>query len=433
MVSIASAGSRSVMGAVKQSYSQGKITNEQRGEYLTTYKSAVSSWKGLSGQRRSELGSVIAQAQRLARLGWLTPARMPAVFLTLKRNREWWASKGAPASGARVTFKGSRIMLQYYPGQGLQIQVLGNCGNANGYWGAKQKVALEELLDELVTLKVVRPAGGGRSFVTLEYYFPFGGGSPPWFSGMAQATCIQALARGAKTLKDDSYNEVATSMLPAFWINTTKGVRVPMSGGSWYALYNFDPGQVVLNGQLQALLGLYDFYSLAGSEKAYELFQDGSKATMANLSSFDTGAWSLYSKGGSEADLNYHKLQTEFLQKLCKRTEIELYCEKAERFSDYLKEPPEFNGLYVYPKSPKSGRTARFGFKLSKVSTVTLSIRSGSGKLVSSRSYYLTRGSRSLSWAIPKWASGSFSYTLRGVDLAGNVGQIDGTFKVVKG
>ena len=39
-------------------------------------------------------------------------------------------------------------------------------------------------------------------FLTWEYYFAFGGGSPPWISGMAQGTAMQSLARAGHRLND---------------------------------------------------------------------------------------------------------------------------------------------------------------------------------------------------------------------------------------
>ena len=43
--------------------------------------------------------------------------------------------------------------------------------------------------------------GARRSgFLAWEYYFAYGSGSPPWVSGMTQATAIQALSRGYRAL-----------------------------------------------------------------------------------------------------------------------------------------------------------------------------------------------------------------------------------------
>ncbi len=45
-----------------------------------------------------------------------------------------------------------------------------------------------------------------RRFIAWEYMFHFGGGAPPWISGMAEATAIQALARAAVLLEEPAYH-----------------------------------------------------------------------------------------------------------------------------------------------------------------------------------------------------------------------------------
>ena len=55
----------------------------------------------LRGARRSELAYVVESVERLALARQLTPSRMPALFLQLRRNTAYWASK--PVPGERVT------------------------------------------------------------------------------------------------------------------------------------------------------------------------------------------------------------------------------------------------------------------------------------------------------------------------------------------
>ena len=48
----------------------------------------------------------------------------------------------------------------------------------------------------------------------------------------------------------------------------------------------------------------------------------------------DTGSWSLYSLGGRESDLGYHRLVRDFLDNLCDRTRTPVYCKTAKKFTD---------------------------------------------------------------------------------------------------
>ena len=126
------------------------------------------------------------------------PSRLPALFLTLQRNVEYWSSQPLLTSGARISFPGSELVFQLYPGHGLQIQWLGTFGKLNGYWsgGKRYDARAGALLDEALPLATER-AGG----LAWEYLFPFDGQKPPWVSSLAQGTGLQAMARSATRLQ----------------------------------------------------------------------------------------------------------------------------------------------------------------------------------------------------------------------------------------
>ena len=299
--------------------------------------------------RSGELRAVVAGVESLARRKLLTSTRMPAAFLQLQRNAEFWPTRSFPKQpqperkpctggsglgGARVTFEGDPIVFQWYPGQGLQIQPLANFGKANALWRACQPPTeppqpgaeppppcrpeeLRALLDRLVALASQR---GG--FTAWEYFFAFGGGTPPWISGLAQGTAIQALTRGSQLLGDPKYVEFARGALGAFERKPPLGVRAPSTSGvgRHYLIYSFSSGLRVLNGFLQSLVGLYDFADATKDKRAQRLFRTGDRAARREIPRYDTGAWSLYASGGSESDLGYHRLVRDFLQSLCDRT-----------------------------------------------------------------------------------------------------------------
>ena len=75
----------------------------------------------------------------------------------------------------------------------------------------------------------------------------------------------------------------------------------------------------MLNAFAQTLNGLYDYATIGQHARALELFAKGERSLRAELPSYDTGAWTLYSLGGAEATLEYHALATDFLANLCER------------------------------------------------------------------------------------------------------------------
>ena len=63
----------------------------------------------------------------------------------------------------------------------------------------------------------------------------------------------------------------------------------------------------------QSLVGLYDLAHATGDPRAQRLFAAGDRAARREIPRYDTGAWSLYSLGGRESDLGYHRLVREGL------------------------------------------------------------------------------------------------------------------------
>ena len=408
---------------------RGSIDAERGSEYLATYSAALKTRKALSGQRRAELSYVIDTVRRFARQRRLT-ARLAPLFLMLRRNRDWWAKAGPPGSGARVQLGGSRVIFQYFPGKGLQLHPLANFGRLNGYWMAKRNGDLRSMAEDLVDLAVER-----NGFLTWEYYFAFGGGSPPWISGMAQGTAMQALARASSRLNDPALLEVAARARGAFEAATPKGVRVSQGTGDWYALYSFDPRLYVLNGHLQAVNGLRTYAELAPADTAAAArFEAGDAAAKARIASFDTGAWSLYSRpswdAGPEANLNYHTLNRDFARNLCKGTGDRAYCEAADHFTQYLKQDPTVEPHRAVPAPATAGRGVKFRFRLSKVGRVGLVVKYA-GKTYLSTSAPFARGDRYIRWVPPRVRDErTYTYTLFARDLAGNSSAAEGEVTV---
>jgi hypothetical protein len=107
--------------------------------YLGSFSAALNAVKRLSGTRAVELEAVIENLHGIAVAGMLTPSRLPALFLTLDRNRRWWTTGPLLSSGQRVEFVGSQIVWEYYPGQWIELQELGSWGQADWMYEAGPK------------------------------------------------------------------------------------------------------------------------------------------------------------------------------------------------------------------------------------------------------------------------------------------------------
>jgi hypothetical protein len=420
-----------VKRALRRAVAAGQIDAAAASRYRSIYGHALAVYRKLGFQRRRELGAVIDVLRRIARAGQLSANRLPPLFLTLDNNRQWWGAKGAPSAGARVRFGDSLVLFQYYPGQGLQLQPLGNFGAANGYWSAHKDEKLRSLLEDLAALRVSR-----GSFSAWEYYFPFGGGSPPWVSGMAQATAAQAYARAGNRLADPHLTEIGRETLGAFEVPTPVGARVPAGAGAWYALYSFNPRLEVLNAMLQSLIGLKTYADLTGDAHAAALFDQGNGIAQARIGAYDTGAWSLYSRSGTragaEANLNYHTLNRDFARRLCTLTAVQAYCAAADHFTRYLHEDPRLDPYGPAPAPARGGRGVKFRFKLSKLGRVGITVVAG-GRTYLSTSAFFSRGNHYLRWVAPGLRSErTYEYRLSARDPAGNTSSVEGTIRVKK-
>lgn len=311
----ASARGPSVTTALSGLKSGGAITEAAYRQYTAAYSAAQSSLKRLSGTRRAELGSVLANTQQMAGARQFTPTRLPVIFLTLERNRQWWTTQPLVSSRVRVSFPQSKLVWEYYAGQGIQIQWLGTFGEANGYYlSGHENTNLRQLLSEVLPLATKR-AGG----IAWEYMFHFDGGAPPWTSGLSQGTALQVLARSWSRFKEPAFLTAAQQALGIFQTAPSTGVHVTTSAGAEYAEYTYAPSDRILNGFIQADVGLYDYTSITHDPLGLRLFEEGDAEARAEAPHYDTGAWSMYDQYG-ESDLNYHELLTEFLQHLCERT-----------------------------------------------------------------------------------------------------------------
>jgi hypothetical protein len=406
---------------LKRLFTSGQIEDAAYIEARRLFDRCLSTATRLRGARRVELLGVIANMHDIAARGALTASRLPVLLTTLERNREWWTTGRLLSYSQRVEFAGSELVWEYYPGEGIELQVLGTFGKANGLWQSHQDGKLQALLDEMVALAVQRgPA------LAWEYDFDFGGGAPPWTSALSQATGIQALARASVRLGEPTYLAVARRALTLFRLPPPLGVRVRTALGARYLIYSYAPSQIVVNAFVQTLIGLLDYARIAHDPTADRLYRAGDRQARHDVPAVDTGAWSLYQLGGAESTLPYHELLRDFLRNLCDRTGVGVYCDTAQRFTQDLRDPPVLE-LLTHRVRARSHVLVRF--HLSKVSRVGMTIRDDGGKTVLSTSTTVARGDHAYAW-VPR-TRGDYAVTLTGTDLAGNVGHADDAIEVL--
>jgi D-glucuronyl C5-epimerase C-terminus len=418
-------GRNAVYAALRKELRRQHIVRADYRRWRATYVRSVRTLRRLRGARATQLRYVLTSVESLALRRRLAASRMPVAFLQLERNRQYWRSMPYPAPGDQVSFRGSQILFQYFAGEGLQLHPLSTFKKANHLHGfcerrepACDEAALRRILDEMTALAVKR----GRGFIAWEYLFYFGGGSPPWMSGMAQATGIQALGRAATLLNEPKYIETARQALGAFETAPPTGVRTTgPRGGVHYLQYSFAPRLFIFNAFLQSLIGLHDFGKLANDDRARTLFRDAEPEARAEVPLSDVGDWSLYNYAGHESSSDYHELLREFLQSMCTRRLGALYCDYASRYRGYQVDPPELT--WEGPATATEDQPAAIRFNVSKLSAIEVKVTNPHGKVTFSRLATFRRGEGSFTWT-PR-GPGVFTVSVAAKELRTGLGKKD--------
>lgn len=310
------------------------------------------------GTKKTELTGVIRNTEQIAERRQLTGSLAPSVFLTLQVNRDWWTSpqQPIPPVGGRPIVPGSPLTWQYYAGEGLQIQWLATFGNANALatTSTPAKIAqLKAIQDEALRLQSVR--AGGPAW---QYLFDFGGGAPPWGSGMAQVTAMQSLVRTSNKLGDPIYRDTALRAVALLRHSSPSGALLKQPGGDHILLYTFTKTRV-MNAFIQAVSGLHEI-ALTGDTKVSALYVRAERELRIELPQYLTPNWARYSMGGANETPSYHTLSRDLLRGLCKTLTADaqlfasgqpvagglppaspdLYCQTAARFTAELQATP---------------------------------------------------------------------------------------------
>jgi hypothetical protein len=367
------------------------MTADDAATYRSILARATSTWRRLPGSRSTNLAAVLHDVARQWQR-YIAP-RALALFSMLDTNTRYLGSSAMPREGADI-LDADGVVYRAFAGKGLQFHPLGNFARLNRLLADDDDQADAAYLAAALIARAVPRAGA----LTWEYYFPFGGGSPPWTSGMVQAVAARAFAA------DGDYDVARQAYL------ALSRLIFPLNGGSWVRLYSFS-NLAVLNAQLQAALSLADYGQL-NQDPSATLLSDRLLQTADGLfGSFDTGAWSLYSLGGVESPLNYHVYVVNLLKRIATATQSPVWGARAERFDSYTTEPPT---VTVTRPSRPVRKSTYITFRLSKISRVNVTIAGRTSSMM------LSRGTHSFYWSAKGRRPGRYLVKVSATDLAGN-------------
>ena len=185
----ASAKPRTVKSELTRLAAAGRITATERQQRLADFNATKRAAKRLARgtTRQRELSGVVSIVEGMAARRKLNGPRLVPLWLTLDTQPAvYWTTPRRSGRPARISFPGSELVWQYYPGHGLQIQWLGTFGKLNGYWtGGKRYDARAGAAARRAAAAAPPSAPAALAW---EYLFPFDGQQPPWVSSLAQGT-----------------------------------------------------------------------------------------------------------------------------------------------------------------------------------------------------------------------------------------------------
>ncbi|MDI3475834.1 MAG: hypothetical protein PWQ95_1562 [Thermococcaceae archaeon] len=232
----------------------------------------------------------------------------------------------------------SSLPFVYYPARGFNLYPVSASHWAHSYFLMGRRDLSMRILDQLMPFIEYRDYNG-ETCAILPVYFHFQNASIPWVSGYAQGMAAGLYALAYNMTGNESYLTIAKLFLNSFDLPLSEnGFVTKTKYGVWYLEYNYYPEQLVLNGHIITLQGLYYYWKVTGDEKAYELFIKGGESVKRALPDFDTGNWSRYASIYNSSSEFYHRLHIRLLLWLYAKTGDETFMEYAEKWNSYLAE-----------------------------------------------------------------------------------------------
>lgn len=312
-----------VRRGLEQAAAAGRLSSAAVTRHGATLTRAATSIARLPAARAAILSAVLhdvaVQAPRY------DEPRALALFGMLDANRAYLERNDVTAERQDIT-DADGVVYRFYTGHGFQFQPLANFARLNAHVTEKRPEVARRLAAALVARGIPE-----RNALYWEYFFPFQGPSH-WTSGLAQAVAAQSLARTGDLVHEPAFATAAHSAFRA----VPETLSRPLGGGLWIREYGFSD-IAILNAQLQSLVSLTDYAKLTNAADVHRVVARMDVASRTLLPQFDTGCWSRYSLGGSDADLHYHTYHVQLLRRLASTRPAAVWKETGDRWSRFLR------------------------------------------------------------------------------------------------
>lgn len=162
-----------------------------------------------------------------------------------------------------------------------------------------------------------------------------------YYSSLAQGSIMLSYERAYRLTGEDRYLKLAESAMLSLDTPIDEGgvlYRDSDSIGNWYCEIVSDEvanPPFILNGHMDVLLFLYEYYERTDSEYALELFEEGLAQLEVSLCDYDTGSWTYYDLE-KNFSYDYHYTHIKQLESLYEITGNEILLEYKNKWSSYF-------------------------------------------------------------------------------------------------
>ena len=248
-----------------------------------------------------------------------------------------------PSNGRYYPSRTPYLTWVYYSGLGIYFNPVNTIQRMTfNFPAAYVKTDSLRLMADAMTRYAIDHGSDGRRLPIWEFAFDWNSGGvttpAPWKSAMAQGNMLMVYTElwrrtGEPHWKSLAYDTYESFITPwddgGVWVADT-------SRGYWWDEYH--PQVRIFNGSTVATLNLGFFAETMNDADALRRYARGLDAIRANLSTYDTGSWTLYSWTQGFASRYYHAWHVELVDTLFARTGDPVFEATANRWRAYT--PP---------------------------------------------------------------------------------------------
>jgi hypothetical protein len=177
--------------------------------------------------------------------------------------------------------------------------------------------------------------------------YPFGFSKydlkPGWTGAWAMGNILSALSRYYQISNDPVFLRLGQRAVKSFHTGIENGgiLAIDENANYWFEEYPSIPKNSVLNGHINGIFGLYDFWRVSKDSLAATLVEKGILTVMNNIEKYDSGYWSYYDLKYSHAtNYYYHKIvHLSQMNVLYQISGIEIFHDYYIKWKSYLNQP----------------------------------------------------------------------------------------------